>query len=331
MTDPTDEFAPDRLLREALEHIVRLKAGEPTRADLDALQHWRNQDPAHEEAFRRAVRVWRSAGRAAQELAEEESNAARRSANLAQPVSTRRAALGGLAAAAAAAAAGYYVVLRPPLGLWPSLGELSADYRTGKGEQRDVVLASNISLKLNTLTSIAVRSRRDKPQIELISGEVSVTAKGAGDAPFVVVAAAGRTTASQANFDVRCIGGIVSVSCLLGTAQVELNGRNVRLSENQQVSYSAQRGLGEPVLLDPVQATAWQDGLLVVRDRTLAEVVAEVNRYRPGVIIIANGELARRVVNGTFHINQLQSFVAQVHQLFGARVVSLPGGIVLLG
>ncbi len=84
-------------------------------------------------------------------------------------------------------------------------------------------------------------------------------------------------------------------------------------------------------MLDPVLATAWQRGLLIIRDRPLSEVVEEVNRYRPGLILITNSDLARRVVNGTFQIDKLSNFVAQVQQLFGARATALPGGIVLLG
>jgi transmembrane sensor len=43
-----------------------------------------------------------------------------------------------------------------------------------------------------------------------------------------------------------------------------------------------------------------------------------------------NADLKRRVVNGTFQIDKLGDFVAQVQQLFGAEVRSLPGGVVLL-
>lgn len=42
--------------------------------------------------------------------------------------------------------------------------------------------------------------------------------------------------------------------------------------------------------------------------------VEEVNRYRPGMIIVTNGDLARRVVNGTFEIDNLKDFVPQVEQ-----------------
>src|SRR5450756_788782 len=131
---------PDALLEEALDWIVRLKTGEPTRADVEALQHWREQSAAHEEAFKTAARVFRHAGIAARELADPPvaMDAARTLRGSQPKILARRAFLGG---AIAAASAGYLVV-RPPLGLWPSLEELSADYRTAKGEHRKIAVTA---------------------------------------------------------------------------------------------------------------------------------------------------------------------------------------------
>jgi transmembrane sensor len=58
-------------LEQALDWIVRLKTGEPTRADVEALQCWRAQGAAHEEAFKEAARIFRHAGIAARELADQ--------------------------------------------------------------------------------------------------------------------------------------------------------------------------------------------------------------------------------------------------------------------
>jgi transmembrane sensor len=70
--------------------------------------------------------------------------------------------------------------------------------------------------------------------------------------------------------------------------------------------------------------------MLIFHDRLLSDVVDEVNRYRPGRIVIMNAELGRRVVNGTFYMGRLDDFIDQVQQLFGARVRSLPAGLILL-
>jgi transmembrane sensor len=328
VTAANDTSEHDVLLEEALDWVVRLKTGAPVRADLEALQRWRDQSPEHEAAFRKAARLFRNAGIAAGELAGQPAviDAARASPGLPARVLARRAFLGG----AIAAAVGGYLVVRPPLGLWPSLEELSADYRTGKGEQRKVAVTPDVSLEMNTQTSIALRSVPDETRVELISGEASVTALRSSPKPFVMLAANGRITAKQADFNARCLDGIVRVTCLNGMVDVAQGGKLVQLREAEQVSYSL-GGIEVSVPIDPAQVTAWQAGLLIFRDQTLADVVDEVNRYRSGKIIITNADLKQRVVNGTFQISKLGDFVLQVQQLFGAQARSLPGGVVLLG
>ena len=237
---------------------------------------------------------------------------------------TRRIVLGGAIAAAAG-----YVMIRPPLDMWPSIEELSADYRTGKGEQRKVMLAPDISVELNTQTSLALRPTPNETRVELISGEASVVARRSSSTPLVMLARDGRISALQADFNARCLDGVVSVTCLDGIVTVEQDGHSVQLRKAEQVTYSP-AGLQASLPVDAKQVAAWQTGLLIFRDRPLASVVDEVNRYRAGKIIITSAELKRRLVNGTFQVDKLDNFVAQVEQLFGARITSLPGGVVLM-
>lgn len=58
---------PDRLdplLRDAVGWIVRLRSGEATIADAEQLMDWRAKSPAHENAYRNAVRSWQAIGQA---------------------------------------------------------------------------------------------------------------------------------------------------------------------------------------------------------------------------------------------------------------------------
>jgi transmembrane sensor len=54
----------DPLTREALSFILRLKSGEATVGDAERLIDWRGRSPAHEHAFRDAVKCWRAIGQA---------------------------------------------------------------------------------------------------------------------------------------------------------------------------------------------------------------------------------------------------------------------------
>jgi transmembrane sensor len=320
----------DPLLREAFAWVIQLHSGEATVEDAEAIEQWRRTSSDHEAAFRDAVRLWRTLGDETRRLVGEAEaghlETSKPSALRAIALS-RRSLIGG--AIAASIAAGYAIV-RPPLGMWPSLEELMADYRTGKGEQRTIALSDNISLKLNTETSIAIRSIKDEAHIEIISGEAAITSARDGVRPVVVDAASGRITALHANFEVRCLDGKVTVSCIDGAVEVGVGSRNVQITKEQQVSYTTADNLSAPVAIDPIQTTAWQSGLLIVHDWPMSKVVDEINRYRVGKIVIMNSALGRRQVTGTFHIDHLDDFIGQAHSLFDATVRYLPGGVILL-
>jgi transmembrane sensor len=321
--------APDdaTLRDQAMDWVLLLRSGRVTTDDAEALQRWRTQSPRHEAAFTQAKITFRDLGALGGQLERRNARPLGRLTQGARGVVSRRGLLGG---AIAASAAGYMLV-NPPLGIWPSLQELSAGYRTAKGEQRDVAVSDGVSVKLNTQTSLSVLATGINPRIELISGEAAVTATRASAEPLVVVAGDGQLSAVNADFNIRCIDGAVLATCIAGSVAVAQGGRVLQLGGGQQVSYSPAAPMGALASsTDTASAKAWREKLLVFRDQPLADVVSEVNRYRPGKIVVTNSELGQRLVNGTFHTDRLDDFVAQVRQLFKADARSLPGGIVLL-
>lgn len=318
------------LQREALAFVVRLRSGEATNRDLADVRAWRARSAEHERAFVAAVRMWRTLQQTADALAEADAETApRRAFGLSLPNPGRRAVIGGLVAASAGAAA--WIVAAPPLDLWPSLAELRADWRTDKGERRDVVVADGVIASLNTQTSLARGApQAEQPVLRLVSGEVVLKVTRPADSWVTVEALGARITSARGAFAARCLGDTVAVTCLNGTVDVEADRVVAPLQPGQSVSYSGAEGLGLPVAVNPDLALAWQRGLIVVRNRPLAEVVDEVNRYRRGRILVTNADLGRTLVSGTFQIDRLDTFPGQVQQLFGARVQSLPGGVILL-
>ncbi len=232
----------------------------------------------------------------------------------------------GASAIAAAVAADFFIV-EPPSEIWTSIRALSADYRTTKGEQREVALSSGLSLTLDTETSIKVSRKKSASQIELMSGQAVVRAN---QAPLVLLAANGQISAFQAEFDARCLDGVVTVSCLDGMIDVTFGDRTVALPRDRKVVYSTSTGLDIPQVTDPTDVTAWQKGLLIVRHQSIFSVVKELNRYRYGRILVVNTGLGKRMITGTFHLDRPGDFIDQVRNLFGASASFLPGGIVLL-
>jgi transmembrane sensor len=316
------------LEREAHGWVRKLTSGGATPADAAAFRAWRDQSQDHAAAFAKAMALWDHMGSAGRQWLPQSASISSLLDREARRQTTRRALLGSGFAMAAAGAG--LAILRPPLGLWPSWSEIAADWRTEKGEQRQVDLAGDYAIAMNTRTSIALRpDTADAKRIELLSGEASIEAKQTAPRPITVIASNGQSTGAQAKFDIRYIADEVRVTCLSGEVNVGHGGRTVVVREKQQVAYDHRR-LGDILSIDPAIESAWQDRLLIFRYTPLPAVIDELNRYRPGRIFIANAALNRHVINGRFRLDRLDDVLIQLHEAFGVETQKLPGGIVLL-
>jgi transmembrane sensor len=312
---------------ESFAWVSRLLSGTMTADEAQALTDWRAQSPEHESAFAEAVRFRRALRRAV-----EAGRSAVVSPAVARPRAapgrvTRRALVGG---AIAASGAGFMLV-HPPEGLWPSWSDLTADYRTSPGQQAKAAPAPGVAMELNTRTSISHLGGRP-PAVELVSGEAALSVHRSGEPAFAVVAGGARTLVSDGSLNIRHDrgdGGVVCVTCLQGGAELVHPQGRLQLAAGQQVSYTSTR-LDPVRASDPTLVSAWRHGLLIFRDTPLQQVVDELNRYRPGKIVLVDAALARRPVYGIFQIREIGRAVKQVQDLTGARATGLPGGLVLL-
>ncbi|MBB4196407.1 transmembrane sensor [Rhodoblastus sphagnicola] len=320
----TDQQRREAIQRDALAWLARVSLSR-TAADIAAMRRWRDQSPAHAAALAQAGRLWRELAAPVEALAREGATSAD---SPAADRPSRRALLGGGIALAAGLAG--IALVRPPLQMWPSLAELSADRRTGIGEQQHLALEDAVSVDLNTRTSIALHAADQGAGFDLISGEAAITVARQVGKPFHVVAADGRVMTSRAVFNVRRDGASVRLTCIEGDVAVECGRRNLTLRAAEQVAYDAD-GLGGVVSVDPGAVAAWRDGALLFRNTPLAEVIDEVNRYRTGRIMLIDSRLGRRLVTARFEIKHLDTVLVQIADVFKAPVKRLPGGLVLVG
>jgi transmembrane sensor len=314
----------DQIKEEGAHWVSRLLSGEATDADADAIARWRSTSKAHEAAFGDAVRLLRAVEGAAvardQRASSQVTALPRRrpTAALGRPAGDRRWFLGGAIAASAAVA----ILARENLAP-------KADFRTGKGQRRQVTVSPGLNVDMNTETSLSVTDGPLGKRIALLGGQAVVSSQPPSKA-IEVMAGAGVTSAQQARFDVRDNGSAgVCVTCLEGEVQVRHASNVVRLGANEQVTYG-QHGVGKTIAVDSNLISAWQAGMLIFHNQPLSEVIAEVNRYRAGHIVIADQALAGRPVDAVFYLDQMSTVVAQVQQLSGAHATHLPGGLVLL-
>jgi transmembrane sensor len=313
--------------------LDRVLAHDASAEDEAAMLEWSGRSPEHARALAAAVQlrgrmldvrdVLRSDPETAGMLA-----TARASLQQSRPRAPlgRRAFLGTLVSGSAAAGV---MLMYPPLGLWPSLAELRADYRTGVGERRTVEIASGLAVELNTHTALARRDDAQAYRLGLISGEVAVDARRLMR-PVVIETGYGEASTSDGRFSARLQDAGMCVTCLAGEVAVQAPGRPAARLQRGQQTILGQAAAPSIVAVDPNVASAWQRGELIFNDRPLTEVIAEINRYRPGRIVLTNAELGSRTVNAVFRVDRLDSAPAQIRNVAGASVTSLPGGIVLL-
>jgi transmembrane sensor len=259
---------------EAHAWVRLLISGNATAEDGEALKRWCNLSAANAAAFSAASQFWDAFGPAGRELLADEGRAAANPQALIRKPSMigRRAVIGG---ALAASTAGVLLV-RPPLGLWPSLAELRADYRTGAGEQRRIAVDGGVTVQMNSRTSLSVARSGEEAVIELIAGEAAFgPASARQPGPYSVLAAGGRTSGTGARFHLRLLAGGASVTCLSDEVEIAFQEQTTTLGARQRLTYGA-GGLGRAVAIDPETASAWQRGTIVFNMTPLDQAIEEL-------------------------------------------------------
>ena len=343
-----NESAMDIVIRgQAETWLLHLKSGQATVADAAAFRRWRDSGPAHAAAFVRAQQVWQGLAPASVLAAQPEQfeqprlqldaappgrrgGAGRGHAGDMAPMRSRRLSRRGFLGAAVTAGAAY-VAVTSPLGLWPSLGEMGADYRTVAGEQKHFTL-DGVMVELNTRS--AVKHHHDRANgaaIEVLGGEVAIATTAPGAAGITVLAAGTRLDVRQATeLNLRCEDGWTRVSCVRGQVDLHVNAAMQRLAAGEQAIVEA-GSIGAVERFDSEATAAWRKQLLVFDGQPLSTVVGEINRYWSGRIVLTDAALGARVVHLRMSLRQLDSFPSLVRNAYGANVRRMPGGIVLLG
>ena len=230
--------------------------------------------------------------------------------------------------AGAAALAGVSVVA-PTLGWMRPLSSWTADHHTGVGELRVLSFSPEVTVAMNTRSSLALQAdTTDLLGIELIDGEIAVDIDESLRS-VLVRAASGQLVARNAHFEVRFLEDEVCISCLSGRLGVTLADNTQVVEAGRQLRYRGQhvRSIDSIAVSDLPQ---WRQGIISFDGTTLSEVVREINRYRPGRLIVLGESLQSLPVSGRFRVGDLDKAIAQISQLFRLDVKDLPGGVVVL-
>ncbi|MGY1489171.1 FecR domain-containing protein [Methylobacillus pratensis] len=294
------------VLQAAAEWYVQLQAEQPTAQQLQRFEAWLHADASHRHAWSKVQRLEQQFGLLPADIAVPALQNAQ---------TRRRTVLKMVALLAITAPAGWGAYEYRP---WRPL---TAGYSTATGEIRQVRLADGGILFLNTATSLDIDYGPQQRIVQLHEGEVLVeTAADAADRPFIVHTRHGAIRALGTRFTVRTDRHGTQAAVLEHAVKITLAGsdsESVLLQAGQQARFNAAEA-SAPWRLHPHQ-DAWIRGVLVADDQPLGEFIAQLARYRPGLLRCDPGVADLRV-SGAF---RLQDTDEALHNLAVALPVRL--------
>jgi transmembrane sensor len=199
---------------------------------------------------------------------------------------SRRRWMAGAAAVAGIAAVGGYGLTHPHL-----LVGLMADHTTGIGERRQINLADGSVVELGSASSLSVSLTAQQRLLTVHDGEVFFTVAADATRPFIVEAANGRTEALGTAFNVKRLRHAVIVSVAEHAVKVAANGRTpLRVEQGQQLRYGP-NGIEAADTVDLASVEAWRRDRLIFHHSPLGDVVADLERYRRGRIVVTDDRI----------------------------------------
>nr|WP_314418037.1 ferric citrate uptake sigma factor regulator FecR [uncultured Erwinia sp.] len=203
-----------------------------------------------------------------------------------------------------------------PLGL-----SLRADYSTATGEMRSVRLSDGSQMTLNTASAVQVEFTGSQRTIHLQRGEIAITtAADAQQRPFRVATADGVLRALGTEFSVRLWPDATELSVQQHAVEVTLADDPLQkqvVQQGQTLRFS-RSGYGEIAAL-AADSSSWTRGLLSVSNRPLGEVIAQVARYRHGMLICDDSAADLRV-SGTFPLQDTDRLLAVLAQTLPIKI-----------
>jgi transmembrane sensor len=326
-----DSKVTPEIAAEAAVWVARLHGPSRTRQMEQEFRAWQAGSPAHRVAFERCTDVWQDVPRIGLATAYE-ALAAQRASAMPTPRRRREAAWRWITASAAAGVVAACAVLAL---VWHDENRFS----TRVGEQRLVVLEDGSRMLMNTDTRLRVDFAAGQRTVAVSSGEAFFEVAKDPRRPFVVRVAGSEVVAVGTAFAVRYVPGAraadeLAVTLVEGQVNVRPAGGSAAdaLAPERPVLMKA----GDRLLLDrpsheaaaPVaervdrpdveRVMAWKRSETVFDDTSLADAVAEMNRYNRTPIVLLDGLASAGLrVSGLYRTSDSAGFANAVAALHG--------------
>lgn len=344
MSPSSRDSSPD-LTEQAIEWFVLLHSDEAGTEQHRQFAAWLARSPAHGDAYAAVERLYGDMRRAAQAaqmtcaVSTPEPVKAARTTRLDSDAATpefsgktihrktlwNRYGSRFLQPGLAAAAAWLFAILL----ILPEQFHLSdawlSDHYTRTGEQREIRLADGSQVLLNTNSAVTVDYGPRLRRVRLLHGQARFEVAADAARPFEVISDDLKARALGTVFEVyRKETGEISVTVQEHAVSVTAeNGAATVVEQGQRIWYRPGHGLEEPEAVNLKLAAGWQQRRIMISDRPLGELLAEVDRYRLGRVFITDPELAKLPVTGVFSLDDPDAILESVTKALALRSTQL--------
>ncbi|WLH03358.1 FecR domain-containing protein [Pseudomonas beijingensis] len=294
------------IVEQAIQWLVRLRFNQADEQTQRTFEHWLQQRPEH-------VLAWQRVETLGDEFAGVPAQLARQTLNGTNHGMPRRESLKLLGILATVSAAAW-------LGRdYTPVPAMLAQQRSSTGEQRRFQLDDGSLIQLNSDSAVDSDFDAQRRLIILRRGEIIVNVgpdqHSPRARPFWVQSRDGLMRAQSSRFLARELddGTLVaaqegSVTVFPGSGQTPAS-RSVQAGNHLLFTSSGARMFRD----NGLDLWSWGDGVISARNMRLNDFIAELSRYRPGVLRCAE-EVANRRVSGTFQLADNEQVLALIAQ-----------------
>lgn len=301
----------------ALGWFVKMRSGDATRAEHADFQHWLGAAESHRREYQALQALWGDLDQMGDP----------RLAPMVEAPSARRAGLSRRSLLIGVAGGGVAAAAAMVLGL-PAL--FRGDISTGVGELRALELADGSRVELDADSSLSMDFTPQARRVTLWRGRAFFDVAPDPARPFSVAASEGVTTAVGTQFSVHLWSDEVTVAVTESAVDIRAgDGQAARIKAGEAVSYDAS-GIGAVEAVSGSQADSWRRGRLIFEDRPLRQVIADVNRYRRGTILVTDSTLLRLRVSGIFDVHKPDGVLDAITRSLPVGALQLSPYLVLL-
>ncbi|MBB3773928.1 transmembrane sensor [Angulomicrobium tetraedrale] len=312
MTNKAKQTADGRRTEEAAGWVARLQSRDATDADRREFRAWLAGNPANAVAYEELQSLWGDLR--AVPIEKDRLKKLRLS---------RRAVTGNVVAV------GLIAVLATTLYQLGFVDRLRADHYTTVGEVGHFTLEDGTRVDLNTDSAIRVVYSSAERRIELLRGEAFFDVAKNPARPFVVVDDVLRATALGTRYGVRDQGTGSDVQVEEGRVEVASSRSQVALGAGD-VARVDRYGALDVSTADVASRLAWREGKLVFSGQPLREVLATLERYRHGRIVVLDEAAADHKVSGIFDLTDTDEALALLQAGLPVTITHLTGMMVVV-